>query len=65
MELKPSVVVNGVRWDLFSVDYRTVDDQTFSVYIYALNKEHASYIVEELKNTATLGSQVVSFRKRT
>lgn len=64
MELKPSVVVNGMTWDLYSVDYRTMDDQTFSVYIYALSKEHASYLVEELKGTAKLGSKIVGFRSR-
>ncbi|UVE47576.1 hypothetical protein KS461_09905 [Pseudomonas chlororaphis] len=48
-----AVAVNGIAWRLFPVDFTTVEG-TFSVYLYALNREHAAAILLELKETAVL-----------
>ena len=47
------VVVGGVKWQLYPVDFKT-GEGTFSVYIYALNREHAAAVLLELKETAIL-----------
>ena len=48
-----SVDVDGIRYHAFDVYYRA-DDKTGSFYIYALNREHASYLVSDIRKTATL-----------
>lgn len=53
-----SVTVDGRVWNLFDVEYQTADGK-FGFYIYAINFEHASHIVEELKQTAKLSGQVL------
>ncbi len=45
--------VEGRVWRLFPVDF-TEDERKYSFYIYAINREHASYIVESIKQTAAL-----------
>ncbi len=52
------VFVNGKEWYLFSVDYDTADGK-FTTYIYALSLEHAFMLVEEMKQTARVGGQVL------
>ena len=47
------VVVGSVKWQLYPVDFKTVEG-TLSVYLYALNREHAAAILLELKETAAL-----------
>ena len=50
----PLVVKEGGRtWKLFCVDYES-EDSVYSVYIHAINREHASYKLEELKATGRL-----------
>lgn len=51
--LKQTVVEQGRIWALFPVDFTTAEG-TFSVYLYAINREHAAAILEELKETAVL-----------
>jgi len=46
-------VVNDLKWQLFPVDFKT-EEGTFSVYLYAINREHAAAILLELKETAVL-----------
>ena len=46
-------MVNGLQWQLFPVDFKT-EEGTFSVYLYAINREHAAAILLELKETAVL-----------
>lgn len=58
MNLELSTVVNGRRWNLHSVDFTTADGK-FSAYIYAISDEHACAIVQELRETATWGGQVM------
>lgn len=47
------VEVEGRTWKLFSVDFMA-DERKYSFYIYAINREHASYIVDDIKHTAEL-----------
>ena len=46
-------MVNGLQWQLYPVDFKT-EEGTFSVYLYAINREHAAEILLELKETAVL-----------
>ena len=46
-------MVNGLQWQLFPVDFKT-EEGTFSVYLYAINREHAAAVLLELKETAVL-----------
>ena len=45
--------VNGLQWQLYPVDFKT-EEGTFSIYLYAINREHAAAILLELKETAVL-----------
>lgn len=47
MQLKTSVIVNGIEWKLFSVEFNSPDGK-FSAYLYAIDHEHASYQVEAM-----------------
>ena len=51
--LAPVAIVNGLKWQLYPVDFKTVEG-SFSVYLYAINREHAAAILLELKETAVL-----------
>lgn len=51
--------VNGRTWSLFSAHYKS-SDGVFCFYFYAIDFEHASYMLEELKSTATLDGKVDS-----
>lgn len=55
---KPTVVVEGRTWSLFDVQYSTPDG-TYSTYIYALSFAHAAMILDDLKQTARIGGQVL------
>ena len=46
-------MVNGLQWQLYPVDFKT-EEGTFSIYLYAINREDAAAILLELKETATL-----------
>ena len=51
--LAQTVLAGGMKWQLYPVDFKTAEG-TFSVYLYALNREHAAAILLELKETAVL-----------
>ena len=53
ISLSQVAVVNGLQWRLYPVDFKT-EEGTFSVYLYAINREHAAAILLELKETAVL-----------
>lgn len=53
MNLEPSVVVNGITWRLFCVNYATPDGK-FSAFLYAVSSEHASYMLESLKENGKI-----------
>lgn len=62
ISLKLEVLVAGRKWRLFSVEFRDADGRTYSFYIYATSREHASYVVEDICNTARLSEgDIVSF----
>ena len=46
-------MVNGLQWQLYPVDVKT-EEGTFSIYLYAINLEHAAAVLLELKETAVL-----------
>jgi len=48
MNLQPSVIVSGIEWKLFSIEFRSPDG-SFSAYFYAIDAEHASYQVEAIR----------------
>ncbi|ECS8440890.1 hypothetical protein C6783_18015 [Salmonella enterica subsp. enterica serovar Cerro] len=58
-----SVHHEGKDWYPFSVHYSDADGRQFSFTIYAVNREHASYVVQEIRDTATLGDQIESIIK--
>lgn len=59
------VEVDGRIWKLFDVYFTDSDGRKYSFYIYAINREHASYIVEDIKNTAELApGDIIGFIDR-
>lgn len=54
-----SIMVEGREWKEYSIEWYDVEGRKFSFNISAISKEHASYILEEIKNTARLGDEVV------
>lgn len=52
------VVVDGIRWDLFSVTYQH-GDHLFSFYLYAKNREQAETMVEDIKKGAKLDEDTI------
>jgi len=53
--LEQSVTMpDGKVWKIFDVGFTDADGVKFSFYIYALSREHASYVVEDIKRTALL-----------
>lgn len=58
-----SVHHDGKDWYPFQVNFSDADGRQFSFTIYAVNREHASYVVQEIRETATLGDQIVSVIK--
>ena len=53
ISLAQVTMVNGLQWKLYPVDFKT-EEGTFSVYLYAINREQAAAILLELKETAVL-----------
>ncbi|RXW28956.1 hypothetical protein DM877_11155 [Enterobacter cloacae] len=58
-----SVHHEGKDWYPFSVNFSDNEGRQFSFTIYAISREHASYVVQEIRETATLGDQIVSITK--
>ena len=42
------VIENGIKYEKFSIEYDTPDGK-FSCHIYAISLEHASYMLESIK----------------
>jgi hypothetical protein len=53
-----AVEVDGRTWHLWPVDFKSPDG-TYSVYLYAISREHALLQLEALKETGRLGEQIV------
>lgn len=49
-----SVVVDGRTWKEYSVEWNDVDGKLYSFNFFAISREHASYIWEEMKATGRL-----------
>lgn len=58
VKLDRSCEVAGRTWHLYSFSYQT-QDGNFSGYLHALSFEHASYMLEELKETAKIDGQIL------
>lgn len=54
-----SVVVDGRVWSEYTVEWNDADGKLFSFSIFALSREHASYVLEEIKSTARLGDEII------
>ena len=55
-------VVDGRTWYLYSFNYKTVEGN-FSGYLHATSAEHASYMLEEMRETAVLDGQIIETGK--
>lgn len=62
VSLEISCEVHGRRWDLYSFSYETIDGR-FSGYLHALSPEHASYMLDEMKQTAKIDGQILEAGK--
>lgn len=51
IDLPLTTIYQQREWKLFSVSWQSADGP-FSMYIYAINMEHAVALLEELKETA-------------
>lgn len=51
--LQLTTTVDGREWKLFCVNFKS-DDAVHSAYFYAIDREHASYRLEDLKQTGEL-----------
>lgn len=58
VDLDVTCTVAGRKWSLYSFQYCT-EEGVFSGYLHAVSFEHASYMLEELKETATLDGQII------
>lgn len=54
-----SVIVDGKEWKEYAIEWTDIDGGVFAFTIYALSLEHASYRLEELKNNARLGGEII------
>jgi hypothetical protein len=59
MNLQESVMVDGVEWKLFAVDFKSPDGR-YSAYLYAIDLEHASYQVESMSGGVEIRELVAS-----
>ena len=62
VELEPVCEVAGRKWNLYSFTYKT-EEGNFVGYLHALSFEHASYMLEELKQTAEIDGQILEAGK--
>lgn len=53
------VVVDGRTWLPFSVQFTSPDGE-FNFVIYAISMEHAHLQVEAIRETATVGGQIIN-----
>lgn len=59
MESPKPVVIDGVLWKPYSVNHIDADGKKFSFYIFAISREHAACVVDDIRETAWLGDEVV------
>ena len=59
MESPKPVVIDGVLWKPYSVNHIDADGKKFSFYIFAISREHAACVVDDIRETAWLGDEIV------
>lgn len=52
-----TVSVSGILWKLYAIDFQTPDGK-YSAYFYAIDDEHASYILGDIKTNGEIRSLV-------
>lgn len=63
MTPKTTVNIDGIDWHLYSIEYQDNEGRKYSFDIYAISREHAACILDDIKNSATIGDRVVEFVK--
>lgn len=58
MESPKPVVIDGVLWKPYSVNHIDADGKKFSFYIFAISREHAACVVDDIRETAWLGDEI-------
>lgn len=53
------VVIDGVLWKPYAVNHVDADGKKFSFYIFAISREHAACVVDDIRETAWLGDEIV------
>lgn len=51
--------VMRVLWKPYSVNHIDADGKKFSFYIFAISREHAACVVDDIRETAWLGDEIV------
>lgn len=59
MRAPKPVVMGGVLWKPYSVNHIDADGKKFSFYIFAISREHAACVVDDIRETAWLGDEIV------
>ena len=59
MEFPKPVDIDGVLWKPYSVNHIDADGKKFSFYIFAISREHAACVVDDIRETAWLGDEIV------
>ena len=59
MKAPEPVVIDDVLWKPYSVNHIDADGKKFSFYIFAISREHAACVVDDIRETAWLGDEVV------
>ncbi|KFC13122.1 hypothetical protein GTGU_00164 [Trabulsiella guamensis ATCC 49490] len=63
MSDKPVVNIDNRNWYMFDLKYTDCDGRSFAIPFYAISRYHAACIVDDIRNTATLGDQTVEILK--
>lgn len=63
LELPLRSIVNGVEWQLYSIEFRTIEDQTLSAYFYATSFEHAGVLLGDLKENGSVSGCLCEVRR--
>lgn len=59
MEFPKPVVIDGVLWKPYAVNHIDADGKKFSFYIFAISREHAACVVDDIRETGWLGDEIV------
>jgi hypothetical protein len=52
--LHQSVEIDGKTWRIFDVNFKDDEGRLYGFYIYAISREHAACVLDDIKRTATL-----------